>query len=56
MGLVGKKCKIFFKDEGRVRCRIGDVIEESVGFLIFRTEYGVESFPNCNVVRVEVLD
>ena len=56
MGLVGKKCKIFFKDDGRVRCRIGVILEESVSYLIFRTDYGQESFPHCNVVRVEVLN
>lgn len=55
MGLVGKKCKIFFKDGENVRCRVGLILEESISFLIFKTEFGTESFPNCNVVRVEVL-
>ena len=56
MGLEGKRCKIFFKDGQIVRCRVGTILEESIGFLIFRTDFGTESFPNCTVVRVEVLN
>lgn len=56
MGLDGKKCKIFFKDGNSVRCRVGVIVEESVSFLIFKTEFGKESLPNCNIVRVEVID
>lgn len=56
MGLVGKKCKIFFKDGLQVRCRTGLILEESIGFLIFKTDYGTESFPNANIIRVEVLN
>ena len=55
MGLVGHKCKIFFKDGDLVRCRVGLVLEESVSYLIFKTDYGQESLPHVNVVRVEVL-
>lgn len=55
MGLVGKKCKIFFKDGESVRCRIGLITEESISFLSFKTDYGNESLPNVNIVRVEVL-
>ena len=56
MGLEGKKVKIFFKDGESVRCRVALVLEESIGFLIFKTDYGTESIPNANIVRVEVLN
>ena len=55
MGLVGKKCKIFFEDCGVVKPRIAVVVEEDVVFTTIRNEYGTEAIPTCKIVRVEVL-
>lgn len=56
MGLVGKLVKIFFKDGDRVRCRIGKVLEESLSFLTFQTDFGAECLANTNIVRIELLE
>lgn len=56
MGLAGKIFKIFFKDGERVRCRVGKVLEESLSFLTFQTDFGVECLANTNIVRIELLE
>ena len=56
MGLAGKKVRVFFRDGEIVKPRVAEVIEESEGFLTIKNKYGTEALPNCNVVRVEVLD
>jgi len=55
MGLVGKKCKIFFDDCGNVKPRIAVVVEEGNSFLTIKNEYGIEALPNIKIIRVEVL-
>ncbi len=56
MCLVGKKVNVFYQDRDTVKKRTATVKEESSGFLTIENEYGVEALPNCNIVRVEVLD
>ena len=58
IGLVGKKCKIFYTDDltGKVQPRIATVISEGVGLLIFENEYGIEGLPYGRIIRVVVDD
>lgn len=56
MGLVGKRVKVFYRDGSQVKPRVAVVLEESVTFLVLKTEFGTDALPMCQVVRVEVLD
>ena len=55
MGNVGKKANIYFKDGDTVKRRVGEIVEEGVGFLTIKNNFGTEMLPNCNIVRIEVL-
>ena len=55
-GSVGKKANIWFQDRDTVKRRVGVIVEEGVGFLTIKNEFGTEMLPNCNIVRIEVLD
>ena len=54
-GLVNKFCKIFFDDMGKVLCKEGIVIEESLIFVQIKTNGKTEAIPTNKIVRVEVL-
>ena len=56
MGLVGRKCKIFFDDCGQVKPRVAIVVEEGIAFTTIRNEYGTEAIPTSKIIRVEVLN
>ena len=54
IGLVGRKCKIFYRDDqsGKVQPRIATVICEGAGLLTFENEYGIEAMPYGKIIRV----
>jgi len=54
-GLVGKYCKVFFDDMGKVLCKEGLVLEESLIFVQIKVNGIVQAIPTNRVVRVEVL-
>jgi hypothetical protein len=56
MGLAGKKCNIFYKDSEQIKKRVAVIVEESIAFLTIKNEFGTEAIPNCNIIRVEVLN
>ena len=55
IGLVGKKARIYFEDEGKVKPRIATIVSENAGFLMWENEFGVEAMPLHKIVRVVII-
>ena len=54
-GLTGNFCKIFWDDMGKVLCKEGVVLEESIIFVQIKTNGKIEAIPTNKIVRVEII-